>query len=270
MTKKTLTRENALIASLSKAIGMGGEGVRIARELVKSGVRSRAALRRPEILNRLPKIAQANVLYAHTGRIPLEEADEVVRELRDRIAFCPSETKSKPLQERPKEKCFRLPVVAVGSVRRRHPTVKDFDLMAFFDPAKAKNISADSVLPSLHLHSSGRASIARVYNAGPRKFSFVLTWKGLTPGQATKHFRVDIFLALTADKPYALFHYTGSRTYNLRTRALAKKKGWLLNQYGLFDRKTRKRVPGTEKIKTEKDLAEFLGVRYRTPEERDE
>jgi DNA polymerase (family 10) len=258
LMKRAAVNAKTLISSLAKAIGMGHEGERIARELVKSGVRSRAALRRPAVLSRLPKVAQANVLYSHTGRVPLEEADAVVNELKKRVEFCPSNGAE--------AKCLKLPLVAVGSVRRRAPTVKDFDMMVFLPASKAKG-DFSAVLPSLRLAGSGRASIARVYNAGARKFSFVLLWKS---GASSRHFRVDVFLALARDKPYALYHYTGSKIYNLRTRALAKKRGWLLNQYGLFDRKTRARVPGTEKIKTERDLMKFLGVHYRTPAERNE
>ena len=76
-----------------------------------------------------------------------------------------------------------------------------------------------------------------------------------------------------------LFHYIGPRSYNIRTRAYAKKKGWLLNQYGLWknlleknllekSKNKLKRVKGTANIKTEKQLTNFLGLTYRLPNNR--
>ena len=80
--------------------------------------------------------------------------------------------------------------------------------------------------------------------------------------------QVDLFLVEVKDLPYALFHYTGSSTYNIRTRAHAKAHGMLLNQYGVFDVNTKRRARGSSSIKSEKDLADFLGVSYRSPNDR--
>jgi len=35
-----------------------------------------------------------------------------------------------------------------------------------------------------------------------------------------------------------LLHHTGSNGFNIKLRSMAKKKGWKLNEYGLFDRET--------------------------------
>ena len=80
--------------------------------------------------------------------------------------------------------------------------------------------------------------------------------------------QVDLFLVEEKDLPYALFHYTGSSTYNIRTRAHAKAHGMLLNQYGVFDVNTKRRARGSSSIKSERDLADFLGVSYRSPTDR--
>lgn len=92
---------------------------------------------------------------------------------------------------------------------------------------------------------------------------------GRGPRPVPKFVRVDLFVAIGEALPFALYHHTGSKNYNIRTRALAKRKGWLLNQYGLFDRKTGKRLPGTSDFRTEKDITDFLGVTYRGPTDRE-
>jgi len=76
--------------------------------------------------------------------------------------------------------------------------------------------------------------------------------------------KVDIFLCEKKDFIYTLLFAIGSGAFNVRMRAVAKKRGYLLNQHGLFDRKTGKQIP----LKNEKELFKFLRMTYKTPEER--
>lgn len=101
---------------------------------------------------------------------------------------------------------------------------------------------------------------ARALPAGGRRRSLDVVW-GRT------RVRVDLFFAQPDELPYALFHYTGSRLYNIRTRARAKARGWRLNQYGLFTESGR-RVRGSAQVRSEKDIAALLGVSDRAPEDR--
>jgi DNA polymerase (family 10) len=54
-------------------------------------------------------------------------------------------------------------------------------------------------------------------------------------------FMIDVFLVPEESYPFALFHYTGSKTFNIRTRSYVKRNGMLLNQYGLYDSQTGKK-----------------------------
>ena len=54
--------------------------------------------------------------------------------------------------------------------------------------------------------------------------------------------------------------YTGPAGYNIGLRTVAKKKGLLLNQYGLF--KNKKHIAG----KTERSIYTALGKKYKIPE----
>jgi len=51
-----------------------------------------------------------------------------------------------------------------------------------------------------------------------------------------------------------LLYYTGPYGFNIKLRSMAKKKGWLLNEYGLFERETKKLIAS----KTEKEILEAL------------
>lgn len=82
--------------------------------------------------------------------------------------------------------------------------------------------------------------------------------------------RVDLFITTKQELPYAMLQYTGSKFYNIRIRKYVRdQKGWLLNQHGLFyANDTSKRVKGTNKIKTEKELIKFIGTTYYSPPDR--
>lgn len=104
-----------------------------------------------------------------------------------------------------------------------------------------------------------KLDIVRELRAGERTKSFIVRWRG-------QEYRVDMFFATPEERPFALFHWTGPKSYNIRTRAHAKKRGWRLNRYGLFYQGTDRRVSGS--IRTETDLARKLGVTPRPPAER--
>jgi DNA polymerase/3'-5' exonuclease PolX len=77
---------------------------------------------------------------------------------------------------------------------------------------------------------------------------------------------LDLFLATPAELPFALFHLTSPRAYVIRIRAFAKKvRGWKLTQYGLFYADSGRRVRGSSRIRTQEQLAAFLGVTWRPP-----
>lgn len=57
-----------------------------------------------------------------------------------------------------------------------------------------------------------------------------------------KGVNVDVFLATKQEKHFAMLHFTSSKQFLMRTRAHAKKLGYKLNQYGLFNAKTLREV----------------------------
>jgi len=246
---------------LAALIGHGAQGAALAGALAREGVRTRADLKKPAVLARLPRESQSNVRFRPASSVPLATAGAVVAEVVRRLVFdFTSEGDARPR---------RFEVVPVGSVRRRAPRVKDLDFLVVV-PAEY-GARFDRVLAAAALRpprAGDSLEIADTYAAGGRRRSFVLC-RSPRSGRA-QCFRTDLFVAPASEKPFALFHFTGSKGYNIRTRALAKRRGWLLNQYGLFDARTGQRVRGTSAVRTERELARFLGVSYRPPWVRDE
>lgn len=135
---------------------------------------------------------------------------------------------------------------AVGSVRRGVAVAGDIDVLA---------VSRAPRLDAMSWTLGGRpvAAAALVWGGGRRA--------RLEAGGAA----FDLFLAAPAERPTALFHLTGPRSFNVRTRAAAKRKGWRLNQYGLWDARTGARVAA---FATERAVFAALGVTYRRPADR--
>lgn len=169
--------------------------------------------------------------------IPLAVGRAVAAELRRRLVFGGR----------------RHRTVVVGGVRRGVPVSKDIDLLVIV----SDDIDFRGVLASATLLPAAGLSITAVRNSGPRRASLVVK----NPRQ--KYYTVDLFLATKKEEPFALFHYVNEREYNIRVRAHAKRRGYRLNQYGVFIAETNRRAPGSSAIKTERDLARFLGVTYK-------
>ncbi|NRB44013.1 MAG: DNA polymerase/3'-5' exonuclease PolX [Verrucomicrobiales bacterium] len=76
----------------------------------------------------------------------------------------------------------------------------------------------------------------------------------------------DLRAVSNAEYPFTLNYFTGSKAHNIQVRALALKKGYKLNEYGLIP-KTDKKSYSTisESIHTESDLYQALGLKMIHP-----
>lgn len=227
--------------------------------LLAAGVDTPAKLRSRMLGGRLPAAlpalnpaTRAFLEHKPKRRATLAQVDALAARLREN------------LKVRGKGRLAASRVVLVGSGRRRRPTVKDIDVL-IVAPDSWRGVD---VLERVDLkHGTRSVRILASYAAGPRRRSLIVA-----TGRPRTAYRVDLFLAWESEKPFALFHHTGSWRYNVRVRAHAKNRGWKLNQYGLFVRggPPDQRVPGSGKIKTEGDLARFLGVTPRPPHLREQ
>jgi len=149
-------------------------------------------------------------------------------------------------------------IVIVGSLRRKEKEVRDIDyqIIAHYDGS---------------LKRSGRYGIEDYF--GEKR-----GWRTIEAGskraiyQAPSGLYFNCFYTEREHWGAALMHNTGPRTYNIRKRYLIKKRGGILNQYGLY-------MPpegyeddevGLEYItgKTEQEIYDALGWAYCKPEDR--
>lgn len=154
---------------------------------------------------------------------------------------------------------FRPTIHIVGSIRREKPKgISDIDLLVVVPS------HFESKLDASEIKLRNGFEILKNIGGGRRRTMWVRR-----PSMKGGIIQLDVFVALRLEEPFALFHHTGSADYNIRIRKFANSKGWKLNQYGLYSMKTGKKVRGSGTIKSERDLAKFLGVSYRHPKVRE-
>jgi len=76
--------------------------------------------------------------------------------------------------------------------------------------------------------------------------------------------RIDFLLSDKNNYYFALLYFTGSYNFNIYIRNIALKQNLSLNEYGFKD-KNNKLIDTTNIIKNEKDIFNFLNIKYIKP-----
>ncbi len=135
-------------------------------------------------------------------------------------------------------------IEVVGSFRRKRPTIRDIDIIVLSKKPK----------PIIDKFTKLK-SVKKVFAKGSDKGSIALE-SGVN---------ADLRVFPRESYGAGLLYFTGSKQYNIDLRKVAMKKGWKLNEYGLFDKKTGKMIAG----KSEREICKKLGVKFRKPEDRE-
>jgi DNA polymerase (family 10) len=133
-----------------------------------------------------------------------------------------------------------IQVGMAGSLRRGKSTVGDLDLLS----SDKRVIGAVTECPGA----------SQVLERGPRRASVKLD-NGV---------QVDVRLFTKDEYGAALVYFTGSKDHDIALRTIAVKRGWKLNEYGLFS-KDGVRLAGA----TEEEVYKKLGLGYIPPELRE-
>lgn len=146
-------------------------------------------------------------------------------------------------------------IVIAGSIRRRKETIGDIDILA--TSARPEKVMERFLkLPQIsHVYSTGKTKTMvklRRFSRSPDLAS------GLKNG-------IDADLRVVPKISFgaALNYFTGSKDHNVYLREVAIKKGYKLNEYGLF--RGKKLVAS----RTEEELYKALGLSYIEPELRE-
>ncbi|MBX6773408.1 MAG: DNA polymerase/3'-5' exonuclease PolX [Chloroflexi bacterium] len=132
-----------------------------------------------------------------------------------------------------------------GSLRRMCETIGDIDLLA------ASERPAEVIDHFVHL-----PVVAEIRAHGPTRAT-VLLYSGL---------QVDLRVVSARSWGAALQYFTGSKLHNIALRDLAISRGLKLNEYGVFDEQTGRRLAG----ETEEEVYHALGLDWMPPELRED
>jgi DNA polymerase (family 10) len=168
------------------------------------------------------------MLRKHTGRFPLGRVLPVAEEI------------MRMLRKKP----FVNKLSIAGSLRRWKDTIKDIDTLATSkDPRMVMDVF-------VHL-----PQVKEVLMKGQTKSS-IITSEGI---------QVDLRVVSEDSFGSALAYFTGSKQHNIRLREMAVKRGLKINEYGVFDVKTEKKLGG----KHEGDIYKILDMPFIDPELRE-
>jgi DNA polymerase (family 10) len=164
------------------------------------------------------------------GRIPLKKAEQTAKKMITVLK------KLKQVKQ----------ISVAGSLRRRKPEIGDIDIMVCADEKDSESVT---------VAFAKMKGIKRVLAEGPKKASIILD-SGI---------QVDLRVFPEESWGAGLMYFTGSKNYNIAMRKFAIKKGFKLNEYGLYRKTDGQLIAG----KTEDDIFRALGLEYREPEDRE-
>ena len=175
------------------------------------------------------KKSQENIelaLQSKKTRVPLKQVLPIAKRIKSKL------------------KKYAIRIEIAGSIRRKRPTIRDIDILISSNNPK-KVIEIYTKLPD----------VKRVITKGTTKATVKLK-QGI---------QSDLRVVKDSSFGAALQYFTGSKDHGIKLRQIAIKKGFKLNEYGLFDRKTNKKIAG----KTEEKIYKILGINYPKPEKRE-
>lgn len=130
-----------------------------------------------------------------------------------------------------------------GSIRRRKEIVRDMDIL---------------------IASDNHEKVTSFFVSMPEVDEVLVTGETKTSVRMRSGIVADLRVVGREEFPYALMYFTGSKEHNVRLRGIAKRKGWKLNEYGLFN--------GDSLVKciNEEEIYRALDLPYIPPELRED
>jgi DNA polymerase/3'-5' exonuclease PolX len=236
--------ETDLSVAYKELLQIYGIGPKKAKELVNSGIYSIAQLRE-EYYKNSELLNEAQVLGLQYYE------DSIERIPRSEMTLHNNYLK---LYARK----FDLEGCITGSYRRGMPSSGDIDCLVHyqnedFTPKEAIEIFNDYIDNLIE-----NDYIIAILSRGDKKCLCFAKIKD-------KVRRLDLLLTTPSEYPYALLYFTGSKQFNISIRKHALELGYSLSEQSLTDVSSKKKVSG---INTEKDIFDFLDIKYVSPEKR--
>ncbi|MEX2352152.1 MAG: DNA polymerase/3'-5' exonuclease PolX [Balneolaceae bacterium] len=138
-----------------------------------------------------------------------------------------------------------------GSLRRWRETIGDIDILV-----SAGDADREGILEKFARHSE----VDEVLGRGETKCSV----------RVKSGSQIDLRVVREREFAAALLYFTGSKEHNVRLRQLARQKGMLLNEYGLFTRDEEGEPAERQEVKGEEGIYQKLDMLWVPPELRED
>jgi DNA polymerase (family 10) len=234
--EKVESRTPAALSDLMRIPGLGPERVKALYK--KLGIASADDLKRAVDSGKVRELEGFGKKTEQMIRDRLEHFS--IKQARSKLAV--AEDIAEPLVAYLKKSDGVKDIVVAGSYRRCQETVGDLDIV----------VTASKNTPVIG-HFTRYGQVAEVVSQGQTR-STVRLRSGM---------QVDLRVVPEASYGAALHYFTGSKAHNIAVRKLGVKKGYKINEYGVFN--------GNERIagKTEAEIYEKVGLPFIPPELRE-
>ena len=154
----------------------------------------------------------------------------------------------------------RFTGAVVGSYRRGATDSGDIDVLLMLPGVMSKKEQGELFLETIQMLKDTEY-IVDTLAQGPKKF---LGYVRLEEGYKAR--RLDLLMTPQEEFAYAILYFTGSQNFNVAFRRYAQEKGYTINEHTM--KPVKEGVPSVPPMKTEEDIFAFLGLEYKSPEER--
>lgn len=220
----------------------------------------------PDKFSKLPIAAQADLLFQPTHNIPRSITTVVDNEFKKYVNSIRFDIAGSYRREKPQSSDLDIVISARGAEKRK-------TLQAFI----CKVNSRSNIVHIMEPHAGNDDKITVLFRIQLTNELKSDVYKLLEPyhnkARITKenaiYIKADIFLTRPDEYIFALLFATGSGKFNVRMRKLAKIRGYLLNQRGLYKKTTDKSgILQLVPIKNEREVFQLLNMRYLVPKDR--
>jgi DNA polymerase (family 10) len=218
---------------LNKLTEIKGIGEQKAKKLINEGLTAISQLKNKKWQDKLSDETKLYLKYKPENKIPHEEIRKLEKLIRKKINY---------------------DFIIVGSYRRKKEFSRDIDIM-LIEPDNSQIDNSQINLLTLFLEKLKTLADVYCYSKGNSKLSTIIKLNN-------KFYKLDIFKVKKENMIPMLIYTTGSKEFNIKMRAQAKKLGYLLNQNGLFKNKVK------INLQTEKAYFDILKIKYLEPDER--
>lgn len=222
--------------------GVWGIGPVKALELWDAGARKIIDLKTKKYQSLLTDNQKIGVKYYKDllVRVPRWQVEEIVKKI------------TVILRKINNNKKWKARMRVCGSYRRQSETCGDMDILLCENDGRL-------IMEELVKQMTKSGLLIENLGLGPTKYM------GITRTSTGTAFRIDMEVIEPCEWPFALLYFTGSGQFNEKQRLKAKKMGYRLSEHGLKDTEIGSYVQG---IKNERDIFEFLKMKYIAPHKR--